>query len=457
MSFAIFRVQKLKSYAAISRSGKHTDRTQTTPNADLQVANIELPLNEKDLDIAKYVRGKLESVETEPEMKLSAAFRNAEGLTLGALVKAKIGDIKHRQDAILSTEFFCGTSPEHFRPDAPERAGYYQQERVVEWVELNFQWLKAKFGDNLIKATVHLDEATPHIVAYAVPLHSDLTSGEQKLSYNLTFGGSKHRLSEWQDDYARAMSSLGLRRGKKRDKDDEKGDHKDIDNYYRDMNAANRDAARLREQVETELELPELEPGETGAAYHERLATIMQTQKVAVTELLRPVVVKATATETANQAKRAAQAELETLTETANQAKHAAQVELETLQTHLATLEQQINHQADDLKLADAAHQQAIAAELLAITEFVLTARKVNRFHDPKSGFTLSRRRGFTKISKDKRRLAHNANGQITLTEHWQQEHTELLRQARQLYSVQTEQEVEAKENKSKQAKGGGR
>ena len=126
-------------------------------------------------------------------------------------------------------------SPEYFRPDCPDRAGHFEVEKLDVWVDANLRWLQRKHGDNLIKATVHLDEATPHIVAYVVPIHDDPRwPGQKKLSYNIDFGGSKYWLSELQDEYADDMKPLGLERGIK----GSKAEHQAIQDYYAEANAA---------------------------------------------------------------------------------------------------------------------------------------------------------------------------------------------------------------------------
>ncbi|HEY9625809.1 MAG TPA: MobV family relaxase [Coleofasciculaceae cyanobacterium] len=144
-----------------------------------------------------------------------------------------MGDAQVRKDSVRCVEYFLGASPEYFRPECPDKAGYFEQEKLDDWVDLNLKWLQKKHGDNLIKATVHLDEATPHIVAYVVPIHDDSwCGGRKKLSYNVDFGGSKHRLSELQDEYAKGMKPLKLERGVR----GSSADPRDIRDYYTEVN-----------------------------------------------------------------------------------------------------------------------------------------------------------------------------------------------------------------------------
>ncbi len=67
---------------------------------------------------------------------------------------------------------------------------------------------QASYGDRVIKAVMHLDEATPHIHATLVPLDD-----KGKLNCRAMFGGSRHTLTELQTDYAKSVEKLGIERG----------------------------------------------------------------------------------------------------------------------------------------------------------------------------------------------------------------------------------------------------
>ncbi len=215
---AILRIQKLKSFGAITRSGRHTDRKQETPNANAAIENIDLM----------------------PDPK---------GRLIQQLVAETIGDIKYRKDAILCAEFLLTASPAYFRPDAPEQGGYFQQEQLDPWVDANIRWLQKKYGKNLAKAELHLDEQTPHIVAYIVPIHDDPRKpGQKKLSYKVDFGGSIKQLVALQDEYAQAMAHLGLERGVR----GSKATHQATQTYYTEVNASAEAKARLEAERQAE-------------------------------------------------------------------------------------------------------------------------------------------------------------------------------------------------------------
>ncbi len=113
-------------------------------------------------------------------------------------------------------------SPEYFRPDEQGRAGKWDAQQLNAWKQANHQWLSEKFGDRLVRAELHLDEVTPHIHAYLVPLDE-----RGKLNCKSIFGG-REKLSKFQDSYAQAMAPLGLERGIK----GSRATHTQIRDYY---------------------------------------------------------------------------------------------------------------------------------------------------------------------------------------------------------------------------------
>lgn len=62
-------------------------------------------------------------------------------------------------------------SPSYFRPDDPDAAGTWDQERMESWKKETLAWLKKEFGADLVFASIHLDEDTPHIHALIAPTY----------------------------------------------------------------------------------------------------------------------------------------------------------------------------------------------------------------------------------------------------------------------------------------------
>jgi NAD(P)H-dependent FMN reductase len=178
---AIFRMSKLKSFAAIAGAEHHNRRTRTTLNAD------------PDRLDANFV------------------FLGDADRPLVELAQERIGAQKIRKNAVLAIDVFVSASPEYFRPEAPAKAGDWQGDRVTAWLEANEIFLAQEFGvDRILRAECHLDESTPHIHAVVVPL-----TATGKLSYRQLYGGSRTQLSALQDRAWAAVADLGLERGMK--------------------------------------------------------------------------------------------------------------------------------------------------------------------------------------------------------------------------------------------------
>ncbi len=197
MPHAIARIAKLKG-RNITPSEQHTKRVKEVPNANPEIQNI------------RFI-GQPETIDSP---------------TLDTLVRERVGDQTIRKNAVLCVEMLLTASPEYFRPDDPSQAGYYQQKPLEDWKQAVHQWLDNQYGDRIVRAELHLDEATPHIHAYLVPLDE-----RGKLNCRGLFGG-REKLSKFQDSYAEAMSPLGLERGIK----GSRAKHTEVKQYYAAVN-----------------------------------------------------------------------------------------------------------------------------------------------------------------------------------------------------------------------------
>jgi len=199
MPYAIARLNKLKLHQ-LRGSEAHTFRLQETPNADPSQENVRL------------------------------IGSNAPEVKLQDLVAAKIAQQpqkrKIRPDAVYCVELMLTASPEYFRPQCPTQAGYYESEKLDLWAEATRQWLSKEYGDRIVRAELHLDESTPHIHAYFVPLDEN-----GQLRCNHFFNG-REKVRQFQDSYFDAMLPIGLERGIK----GSKAQHFDVKKYYTIVN-----------------------------------------------------------------------------------------------------------------------------------------------------------------------------------------------------------------------------
>lgn len=211
---AIFRISKLKSFVAIAGAERHNYRIRNTPNAD--------PDRRQD----------------------NFTFMGDAERPLLDLARERIGEQKIRKNALLAIEVFISASPEYFRPDAPEQAGYWEQEKFAAWLAANARFLEQEFGSRrILRAECHLDESTPHIHAVIVPL-----TDQGKLSYRQLYGGKRTQLSELQDRAWLAVADLGIERGRK----GSQAQHQTVQSWYAEMQqplGAELDAETVRVQL----------------------------------------------------------------------------------------------------------------------------------------------------------------------------------------------------------------
>ncbi len=168
-NFAIMRSAKLSSMGSVASAMSHCYRDRETPNADPGRTNQNGHLVAPTLDQAM---GRLR--ELLPE--------------------------KRRKDAVLAVEYVMTASPEWWATAShSDQAAFFQR---------SVAWLEKKYGRrNVVAATIHRDEKTPHLSAFVAPITKDgrLTAKE--------FIGGKTTMTADQTSFAEAVADLGLRRG----------------------------------------------------------------------------------------------------------------------------------------------------------------------------------------------------------------------------------------------------
>lgn len=169
-AYCILRAEKLTSFGSITGSAKHTFREIPTPNADASRTHRNKTFGAQD----------------------AAAVR--------ATIEARL-PAKRRKDAVLAIEYMVTASPEWFRTVPTKQQNAYFAAAV--------RWLEARHGKtNIVCVNMQLDETSPHLVAYVVPLTND-----GRLSAKDFLGGRKV-LSQMQTDFAEQIGKpVGLQRG----------------------------------------------------------------------------------------------------------------------------------------------------------------------------------------------------------------------------------------------------
>lgn len=169
-AFCILRTEKLSTFGSIAGSAGHTFREIPTPNADPTRTHLNKTLG----------------------AQTSADVRAAIAARLPA---------KRRKDAVLCIEYLVTASPEWFRTAPTKRQDEYFRAAV--------RWLKARHGaENIVCVNMQLDETSPHLVAYVVPLTKD-----GRLSAK-DFLGGRQVLTRMQTEFAQQVAApVGLQRG----------------------------------------------------------------------------------------------------------------------------------------------------------------------------------------------------------------------------------------------------
>lgn len=136
------RTRKLKSFN-LSGVQKHNERQFDVPNANSEKTHLNRRLIGEG-HLSDLVNNRI--IETKAKV---------------------IGSGKNTSN--VAVEIILSASPEYFR-DNPDDIGVYDEKKMEAWVQRNEDFLKQKYGDNLVCLDLHLDEATPHLHAIITPL-----------------------------------------------------------------------------------------------------------------------------------------------------------------------------------------------------------------------------------------------------------------------------------------------
>lgn len=198
MPYAIARIAKLKK-SSLGGSGSHTTRQRNTPNADLKKENIRIIDTDSSKSLSELV---IDKIDQNPQKR------------------------KIERRAVYAVEFIFTTSPDFFRPSEPNNGGFHQADKLYPWVDATKKFLDNEYGDRIVRAELHLDEMTPHLHAYFVPLDAN---GQLRCSH---FFDGRHKLQKFQDSYHQAVKHLGLERGIR----GSVAQHEDIKDFYHTVN-----------------------------------------------------------------------------------------------------------------------------------------------------------------------------------------------------------------------------
>mgnify|MGYP003625577233 CR=1 FL=1 len=183
--FAILRVKKIKSIAAISAMNRHWFRTQNTFNSI-----------EKKQKFNRVLKGSGDVLND---------FRE--------VIEAK-GIKKFRKNGVLTLEFVATFSPEYIYQNTKSELKEDANKRVNLWLKNTMSWIDKTFGENCTSIIYHGDESTPHIHFVVTPLKKNKNGQYGLCAKDIT--GGKQKLRALQDSYHNEVKGCGLKRGIRR-------------------------------------------------------------------------------------------------------------------------------------------------------------------------------------------------------------------------------------------------
>lgn len=132
-----------------------------------------------------------------------------------------------KNKSVVAVEMIISATPTAFRDD-PYSYGEYDQQKTHEWAKRNMEFLHKKYGDNLIRVDLHLDEATPHLHAVITPIEqkersrrrtkAQIKAGEKSQTYTANVLNAKKLFDRdalvlLQTEAAEVVADLGIERG----------------------------------------------------------------------------------------------------------------------------------------------------------------------------------------------------------------------------------------------------
>lgn len=207
------RIQKLKC-SNIAGTKKHNQREYQPDNADPEKAKLnEVFIGSGNIDDLVFSRI------SEQGAQFIESGKNA---------------------STIAVEMVISASPEYFRDD-PSNVGMFDQQKMADWRDANLAFLQNKYGDNLVRVDLHLDETTPHMHAIITPLvekQRKLRGKNEYKTVNVLDAKNmfnRSALVELQTESAQAVAHLGIDRGIRHSK----AKHTDIKQFYAITQAQN--------------------------------------------------------------------------------------------------------------------------------------------------------------------------------------------------------------------------
>ena len=214
MSYSILRVARVKGFGNTKGLQKHNQRENNNyNNKDIRheetYKNYDL-VHEKNVDYNQLIADKIDSNYTGKRKIRTDAIRHVEGIITS------------------DEEFFNGLS----------------EEKTHQFFKDSLDFAKQEYGEeNILYATVHLDEKVPHMHFGFVPLTDDgRLSAKEKL-------GNKKAMTELQDRFNHYVNSRGYNLERGTAKQVSEREHKDIDKFKKDTEFHKQELQKVQQDL----------------------------------------------------------------------------------------------------------------------------------------------------------------------------------------------------------------
>lgn len=190
--YCCVRVERLRDKGAASRMGAHGRREYLGQS---HIDPTRTHLNQAGLGKA---------LSDKPDVSRGLEWFPDECLSL----LQQQHDARHRKGSAWAAHLICIASPKAFREGLDPH----------QWAQETVAWAEKKFPGQVASWRLDLDETTPHVDLFVMPVaQSQTKTGKRStwISYRKVIGGEKigQATADLQDSYADAMKPLGLFRG----------------------------------------------------------------------------------------------------------------------------------------------------------------------------------------------------------------------------------------------------
>ena len=244
MNYAIFRSEHIYTLNDLAQIGSHNKREKKAYNSN---PDIKLELTKNNIELvpldSKYVKGfheitKEYKLEHDERMKTEREDR-----------KRTYSQMLDRSKNVVADEMIFTASPGFFKD--------LKNKDIKKWADTCMEFVYQDLGykkEQVLHATLHMDEKTPHIHCVVIPLVKKLDKRTNTERYTISkkqyIRDNKH-LSDLQDKYCQRLNDKGfdLERGIK----NSDREHIRIKELKKITNSLNKDLGNKHSRLEYEL------------------------------------------------------------------------------------------------------------------------------------------------------------------------------------------------------------